>query len=366
MQTLAITYIPWIKNRARGATKYYARVNERGQKVYDIPLGTEDPNEAEQWCALRRQEVELYNSYIRMGERPPESVSRRVVRRSSMSLQSTDGMTIMQAIDGYMADCRRRGLRQASMDSYCRFLRVMYTDWTQPMQDFTVSLVETIQDRYIHLAQETRRAYANCLRQFASYWMRRRDMYDDKVIEAIRHVKVDRRAHGVWTMEEMTRICEAGWNFPSRVYYHVLRVTACRGTELMLAKWSDLRDGYIVLRAEYTKGRKARPLPLTQEVLRMLEELRGTALDDCRIFADLPMSNSARNRMLKQACRTAGVSEGSLHKFRHSAATHYFRKGVDIKTVSQLLGHASETTTIGIYLEATSAEVMANKILGAL
>ena len=43
-----------------------------------------------------------------------------------------------------------------------------------------------------------------------------------------------------------------------------------------------------------------------------------------------------------------------LHDMRHTRSTHWYAQGVDIRTISDLLGHASPTFTLATYVQATS------------
>lgn len=60
----------------------------------------------------------------------------------------------------------------------------------------------------------------------------------------------------------------------------------------------------------------------------------------------------AANRTLKSMAKRAGLSETNIapHSLRHTYGSILIRNGVDIKTVSALLGHADISTTYNIYI----------------
>jgi integrase/recombinase XerC len=115
----------------------------------------------------------------------------------------------------------------------------------------------------------------------------------------------------------------------------------------------DLLGGVAVLRG---KGRKERLAPVGGPAIRALEAWRR--LRDAtfgRSGRDDPVFRGTRGgrldqrevrRLLGDAIAQAGLAGRTTpHTLRHSFATHLLRAGADIRSVQELLGHASLATT---------------------
>ncbi len=107
------------------------------------------------------------------------------------------------------------------------------------------------------------------------------------------------------------------------------------------------------------KGRKERLCPLWPETAEAIQALLNStpspAAEGCPVFRNdrgQPMTRFGVRYLLRRyaaraqtAASTLGAKRIHPHTYRHSAAVHLLRSGVDIVTISHWLGHASIETT---------------------
>lgn len=111
----------------------------------------------------------------------------------------------------------------------------------------------------------------------------------------------------------------------------------------------DWRTGFIVIRAG--KNRCERKLPLARDLAEsLLNYLRQRPkVDDRHIFLQVKPPHKAYDgptlgRVINRFLVRFGMSGGS-HRFRHAAATQMVNRGASFKTVADLLGHQSLSST---------------------
>ncbi|MCB1247410.1 MAG: tyrosine recombinase XerD [Acidimicrobiia bacterium] len=141
-----------------------------------------------------------------------------------------------------------------------------------------------------------------------------------------------------------------------RAVLEFLYATGCRVSEVTAV---DLHDVDIETRTALLtgKGSKQRMVPIGSYAVSAIESwlpvrmrVRVSGHDDGALFL-----SSRGNRLSRQAVwrivrvhgRAAGIPDADLspHVLRHSAATHMVEGGADLRTVQELLGHASLSTT---------------------
>lgn len=138
--------------------------------------------------------------------------------------------------------------------------------------------------------------------------------------------------------------------------FEALYSTGCRISEMTSVKWGevDFGRGTLIVTG---KGSKERLVILGRSAVAALERLRRTAAsidaalaaDTADVFLTDRMGRfSARfaERRMKRYLAEAGLpADLTPHKLRHSFATHLLDAGADLRSVQEMLGHASLATT---------------------
>ncbi len=96
-------------------------------------------------------------------------------------------------------------------------------------------------------------------------------------------------------------------------------------------------------------------LPLNTSAIKALEDLKTALGYNPRGFiihtkSGTPIAPRTFEQTLELMCRAAGIRKVGVHALRHTYATRLFEKGVDIKVISELLGHSSTEITYKVYI----------------
>ncbi|MDC2966858.1 tyrosine-type recombinase/integrase [Acidimicrobiaceae bacterium] len=135
--------------------------------------------------------------------------------------------------------------------------------------------------------------------------------------------------------------------------------TACRVSELCDVRVSDLdfEEDFVKL---FGKGSKQRIVPIGSELkinlskyLKFRDELNT---QEPYLFLSKNMNQLDRSAIFRIIKKSSTLSGNALsvhpHTLRHSAATHMLEAGCDLRTLQELLGHTSVSTT-KIYTKLT-------------
>ena len=163
--------------------------------------------------------------------------------------------------------------------------------------------------------------------------------------------------------------------------YYLDLATGLRRGELLGLKWEDidLQNGIIHVRRQVARvDGEVKELPLktknsyrnisiSQDAVAMLTEMEAHRSSDY-VFPSSTgglISPDSVNNMLHRVLKRAGLPSIRFHDLRHTFATLALQNGVDIKTVSGMLGHADPGFTLDTYAHVTtSAQKEAARTMG--
>ena len=161
--------------------------------------------------------------------------------------------------------------------------------------------------------------------------------------------------------------------------------TGLRKSELVALQWSDVdwkaRTVSVSKQAYMTDGKltvvppktsnSVRKIALSEETLALLKQQRASFPESACVFpspvtGEMYHPDSVVN-LHKKILKEAGLEHIRFHDLRHTFATLALQNGVDVKTVSAMLGHSNAGFTLATYTHTTTAaQQQAAAIMGSL
>ena len=218
---------------------------------------------------------------------------------------------------------------------------------------------------YLHGQNYTKSTTARKLATLRSFYkfLIKRGRCGESPLAAIRTPKQEKRLPKCLNLEEVQRLLDAPDDADilgcrDKAMLEVLYSSGIRVSELVDLTMSDLdlEEGILRVRG---KGRKDRLTPIGSQAItavRRYLQMRGIdadsidpALADGRVFLNKhgeSLSTRSVRRKLDKYLAQVGLDPGiSPHTLRHSFATHLLNNGADLRSVQELLGHQSLSTT---------------------
>jgi integrase/recombinase XerC len=199
------------------------------------------------------------------------------------------------------------------------------------------------------------------LRSFYKFLIRRGKVSVNP-LSTIRTPKQDKRLPRCLDLEQVQKLLDAPGDADllaarDKAMLEILYSSGIRVSELVELEMADmdLQEGVLRVRG---KGRKDRLTPIGSQAIKAVQryfELRavepkcqGTS-SAARVFLNKhgeTLSTRSVRRKLDKYLTAAGLDPGiSPHTLRHSFATHLLNNGADLRSVQELLGHQSLSTT---------------------
>ncbi len=272
-------------------------------------------------------------------------------------------------------DLRRRGAAEKTRSAYAADLR-QFAVWASWQQVQPPDVTHRLLRRYAAALSERKSAPATVARKLAALRAFFETLREHGEIEAnpANLLAAPRRARElprVLGPEEISRLLDripasTPLELRDRALFEIAYASGLRAEELVSLDLTSIDFDAEELRVE-GKGSKTRFVPAGEPALRALarylERARG-ALAQKSAEPALFLSKSGRRlstsdirRRLRVWARHAAVQGGvHPHALRHSFATHLLEGGADLRSIQELLGHASVSTT-QIYTRVESARL---------
>jgi len=281
-------------------------------------------------------------------------------------------ITLARAIgqfESYLADERRFSPQtvlayRTDLDRFSEFWEREFGEG--PAAKTPLSKIDTLAVRShlasLHRAKLSNRSLARHLSTLRSFfrWACREGHLERNPAKGLPSPRVPRSLPRALTLTDTESLLETEdeGHLPDRerALFELLYATGLRVSEVAALDLEDVDLSARMLRAQ-GKGRKERIVPFgetAEDALRAWlpgrRELRLSASG-----GDEPLFVNARGgrlttrsmaRVLKRRLRAAGLpAQISPHALRHTFATHLLQSGADLRSIQELLGHASLSTT---------------------
>ncbi len=264
--------------------------------------------------------------------------------------------------DRMVRDMMVRNLTPNTIEAYVHHVRELAKHY---MRAPDVLLDEEIRAYQYHLLHERRAATSTCSQARCALIFFYRYTAPRPNIEAILPAfRVSNRLPELLGRGEVERILEAAGNPRNRLILMFAYGSGVRLSEIVHVRLSDLDLERRMIRVEQGKGRKDRYTVLPCRIADALDQYvaRYAVGDSPWLFParrdrSRPMDKSMVQKAYNKARQGAGVSKrGGIHLLRHAFATHALEDGMDLPTLSRMLGHRHVTTTMR-YLHLTEKRI---------
>ncbi len=237
-----------------------------------------------------------------------------------------------------------------------------------PLRRFNTILVEQLQTDLMNrgLKNSSCNKILNTLKHMftkAVEW----EMIESEVLKRIRKIKLLREGKRLrYLSKEECQALINGCDPHLKPIVLTALNTGMRKGEILNLRWEqvDLRHGFILL--DITKNGERREIPINKTLeAAFLDKSIIRRLDVPYVFYDPDTGKPYRDikHSFTSACKRAKIIDLHPHDLRHTFASHLVMAGVDLTTVSRLLGHKDIKMTLRYSHLAPSHMVKAVDIL---
>lgn len=184
--------------------------------------------------------------------------------------------------------------------------------------------------------------------------------------DKLRRPKLTEKPVECFTLAEQKQIEQAVLNGKKEKLYGILLClySGLRIGELMALQWSDVdvakgvltvsrschdgKGGLVIDEPKTASSRRVIPLP--KQLLPVLKGMKKRSDSPFMVSANgKPVSVRSYQRSFELLLKKLHIPHRGFHSLRHTFATRALECGMDVKTLSELLGHKNPTVTLNRY-----------------
>ncbi len=268
-----------------------------------------------------------------------------------------------------------------TVSNYSRDLAFFFAFLSQHFQELiTLELLQKValQDLRAYLTHRvnqkiSHRSNARMLASIRSFvrYLHRHYKFENQAFESIKTPKLPKSLPRPLSTNDAISVIEAeasvqeDWVIArNQALFALLYGAGLRISEALNLNQGDIQQNQLSLRIK-GKGNKERLVPLLPEVLKKIKEYLSLLPFACT--SQTPLFVGAKEKRLnpaivqkelRQLRLELGLPESATpHSLRHSFATHLLASGGDLRTIQELLGHVSLSTTQK-YTEVADSKLM--------
>lgn len=294
-------------------------------------------------------------------------------------------MLLQEILDEFLLDCRIRNLSKRTIKTYDYQISIFVNYMESEFDESKLLKVKKVHiKKYVLDLQETKKAtYINqlikTLKLFFKY-MVKEEYLEKNIVDDISYLKTERALLNTFNDREVSSMINyygKNKDFISqrnKVIIEIFADCGLRAQEVRELKNENMFDTYIKF---FGKGRKERIVPISPYLSYSLKKYNRTKkgyFNNLRRFREIDdylfvtksgqqlKNNVLLEKIVNEASYHVGVRDEvqrkSCHSLRHYYAQKLLKSGVNLYTISRLLGHSNIKTTQTYLNSLTNEEIL--------